>query len=156
MDHPIQSVKRPVSRGRNPMIPSQQAFEALDVLRSRVPEIQISGRKVAILFLMSIAVMTRAAAAQDDSREIEQPAVEIKAQEKRMEQQIMQGPVKPIGEPEGPGLPEVPREMKDRELGPAEKERLAELDRRFQDGKMTQTEYDLEVDNLVRESNVKF
>ncbi len=57
---------------------------------------------------------------------------------------------------EGLKMPEIPQAIKDDKLSPAEKVQLSNTELKRAEGKITQTEADMEKDTLAREANLKY
>lgn len=58
--------------------------------------------------------------------------------------------------PEGFKMPEVPQAIKNENLSPAGQVRMDQLERKRGEGKLTETEHDLEKDTLFRDANLKY
>lgn len=63
---------------------------------------------------------------------------------------------RPVQEVAGPSIPEVPQPLKEHPLVGTDRERLDRLEHDFAEGRITQTQYDLEKDKLMRQANIKF
>jgi hypothetical protein len=107
--------------------------------------------------LISIFLSMQSALPAQEGREQKRPPrMEIPAGSRRLAVEAATQPRLPVQEPGGPRIPEIPPEIKERELGPAEKETMARLEEERAAGDLTETEYDLEKDVLVRDSNISF
>ena len=105
-----------------------------------------------------LAFTTISAFAETSVVERKQESVEIKAgEEMRIEGMKVIKPVEEI-RPEGEEkeIPEIPKAIKREQLTAAVKVRLDELEQKRTTGKINETEYQLEKDSLLRESNIKF
>jgi hypothetical protein len=102
-----------------------------------------------LMFLILVTAFPLITAAQDP--EAEKP-VEIPGDLREMPSPV---PPEEVREVET-GIPEIPPSIEERELTPAEKERLAQLEHERAEGDLTDPEYDLEKDVLQRDSNIKF
>jgi hypothetical protein len=107
--------------------------------------------------LLLLGFLAAAAVSPAAAQEREEEGIEIPAEEERQreEETAVLKKIEEITE-EGEEIPEVPKPLKDRELTPAEKERMAQLDQERAEGDLTDPEYGLETDALHREANIKF
>lgn len=82
-------------------------------------------------------------------------AVEIPAEEEmRIEKEREVRPMEEIREEKEMVIPEVPKPVKETGLSTAEKAKLDGLEHERAAGKLTETEYELEKDSLLREANI--
>ncbi len=73
-----------------------------------------------------------------------------------MEEQIPPSPSPVPVEEVKEGFPEVPQVLEDRKLTAGEAAELDDLEHDFAEGRITQTEYEMEKDKLVRKANIQF
>ena len=58
--------------------------------------------------------------------------------------------------PEGFKIPEVPQSIANENLGPAGQIKMDQLERKRAEGKLTETEYNLQKDSLFRDANLQY
>lgn len=111
-----------------------------------------------ILGLFSVSGLVPIQAAEPSSMENRDKAPEeIRADFLRKVEEAKEMAGEDKVEPEeGIQMPEIPQAIKDDKLSPAESVRLSNLELKRAEGKMTQTEYDLEKDTLARDANIRY
>lgn len=114
----------------------------------------------ALLLLPHKTALAENVSLEQRSREIQiqqkKEQLLIKARQRIAAQEAQEKAVPRVEEREKPLLPEIPQPLRDRELGPAEKIRLNDLEQKYAAGKISETEYKLEKDSLVRGTTIKF
>ena len=109
------------------------------------------------LFACLTILIPNTVAAENPAREHKAETVEIQAgRQRRIEEEARE--VKKIPEVREieKKMPEIPKRITRDKLEGADEVRLAELERKYATGQITEMEYELEKDKLTRESNVTF
>ena len=110
---------------------------------------KIKAMTLAIIFTLVFVPFLKAEAdqakEQKETVEIQGPGVEPK----------IVAPQK-IEAPEGAKIPEIPKPRKESGLSEQQKVRMSLLDQKYSEGKINQSQYDLEKDKITRDSNIKF
>lgn len=104
-----------------------------------------------LILFFTIAVPYSASAATG-SEPGENEAVDIEGPQPELQQK----PIPKIEELSDGKIPEVPKPITRKRLGPAEEEEIAKNEARRNAGTVTETEYEIKKDTLARDSNIKF
>lgn len=97
--------------------------------------------------------------------ETQKQRIEIEKAQKKQEVMEIKGsralpprivPPADVKPPKEFSIPEIPKPITRKRLGPPDEVHLADLERKYSEGKITKTEYDLEKDSLVRDANIEF
>ncbi len=111
-------------------------------------------RHIVFLLVTGLLVSSGNALAAKSNEAEEQ--LEIPGQEIRREEEVkIPKPAKKVQEVKK-GIPEVPQPITREKVGPAEQAQLDALEHQLMNGTITETEYQIKKDALMRQSNIKF